>query len=72
MGKRTDTVHLKWLRKDEEIPYMTKRFPCCVICKDNGIFTTARKMNGNMPVCEMHYADMEIDLENIDLMIDEI
>lgn len=72
MGASKDSVHHRWLREDEEIPYMTKRLPCCAICKENGIFTTARKMNGNTPVCEKHYADIEIDPESIDLTIDDI
>lgn len=66
------SVHHRWLRKDEEVPYMTKRFPCCAICRDKGIFTTARKMNGDIPVCEKHYVEQDVDLENIDLEIDDI
>lgn len=70
--RRKDDVHMKWIRRDEEIPYMTRRFPCCAVCRDNGIFTTARKMEGGIPVCDRHYVGEEVDLENLNLSIDDI
>ena len=72
MGVSKDSVHHRWLREDEEIPYMTKCLPCCAICKENGTFTTARRMHGDIPVCESHYEEEIIDLENISLTIDDI
>lgn len=65
-------LNIRWLRPDEEIPYKTRRFPRCEVCRAKGIFTTARRMNGDTPVCEEHYVEAEINPEEIDLTIDDI
>ena len=65
-------IYIRWLRQDEEMLYRTRRFPCCTICRDKGIFTTARAMNDDIPVCEAHCVKEEIDLKNLDLTIDDV
>lgn len=65
-------IHIRWLRQDEEVLYRTRRFPCCVICRDKGIFTTARLMDGDVPVCEAHHVEEKFDLGKVDLTIDDI
>lgn len=70
MGKKKGDL-VRWIRPDEEVPGMKRRFPACALCAKDEVFMTAIGVENGLPVCEKHFT-VDLDIENLDLSIEEI